>query len=163
MTSKPPAETDPSEAIISALCRRYAAELEAIAKLDNQYYLSPSPTAADRANYHWRQDTRERLRHCLYAELDGVRRPPPELFRVSLRDNVHQKTLTSSPQCTLRHDLNNYLGVVIGCCELLAELDSNEFAEGKHLRIALEMARKMVTRLNSDACPMQSRGDSCLV
>jgi hypothetical protein len=48
---------------------RYAAELKAIAALDREYYLNPSPNLAQRAEYHNRQEDLEQIRRRLYSEL----------------------------------------------------------------------------------------------
>jgi hypothetical protein len=48
---------------------RYAAELEAIAALDREYYLNPSPNLAQRAEYYNRQEYLEQIRRRLYSEL----------------------------------------------------------------------------------------------
>ena len=52
-----------------AIYTRYAAELEAIAALDRQYYLNPSPNRAERASYQKRQEYLEQIRQRLYKEL----------------------------------------------------------------------------------------------
>ena len=48
---------------------RYAAELEAIAALDREYYLNPLPNLAERAEYYKRQEYLEQIRQRLYSEL----------------------------------------------------------------------------------------------
>ena len=48
---------------------RYAAELEAIAALDREYYLNPSPNFAQRAEYYNRQEYLKQIRQRLYSEL----------------------------------------------------------------------------------------------
>jgi hypothetical protein len=48
---------------------RYAAELKAIAALDREYYLNPSPNLAQRAEYYNRQEYLEQIRRRLYSEL----------------------------------------------------------------------------------------------
>jgi hypothetical protein len=52
----------------SAICMRYAAEL------DRAYYLNPLPSLLDRAKYYQRQDMLEQVRCRLYAALDAVRK-----------------------------------------------------------------------------------------
>jgi hypothetical protein len=47
---------------------RYTAELEAIAALDREYYLNPSPNLAERAEYYKRQGYLEQIRQRLYSE-----------------------------------------------------------------------------------------------
>ena len=47
---------------------RYTAELEAIAALDREYYLNPSPNLAQRAEYYNRQEYLEQIRKRLYSE-----------------------------------------------------------------------------------------------
>ena len=134
------------------ICKRYAAELKAIADLDREYYQNPSPNAVERVNYYKRQEDLERTRHRLHSELCASHQMPRERFRLSLTDHALHKTITSSAQCLLRHDLNNYLGVVIGRCGLLAELLPTESSEARHLTVVVEMARKMISRLAGDAC-----------
>jgi hypothetical protein len=48
---------------------RYAAELEAIAALDREYYRNLSPNLAERAEYYNRQEYLHRIRQRLYSEL----------------------------------------------------------------------------------------------
>lgn len=55
------------------ICRRYEAALAAIAALDRRYYVNPSPTLADRADYASRQTQLENTRAMLYAELNAFR------------------------------------------------------------------------------------------
>ena len=47
---------------------RYAAEFEAIAALDREYYLNPLPNLAERAEYYKRQEYLEQIRQRLYSE-----------------------------------------------------------------------------------------------
>jgi len=58
----------------------------------------------------------------------------------------------SAPQCTLAHDLNNYLGVVIGRCELLADHASEDAQVARHLSAILEAACKMADFIRGSAC-----------
>ncbi len=53
--------------------RRYKAELDAIGALDRCYYLSPSPTVADRRDYAAGQLQMEETRSRFYAELTACR------------------------------------------------------------------------------------------
>ena len=53
------------------ICRRFEAELAAIAVLDRRYYSSLSPTVAERADYAARQLQLERARSRFYAELES--------------------------------------------------------------------------------------------
>ncbi len=145
--------TASSQKTENSILTRYAAELEAIADLDREYYLNPAPSLAERSNYYRRQDELEQIRQRLYSELCGTHRGVQKVFRVSMTDHAIGKKLTSSPQCILRHDLNNYLGVLIGRCELLGELIPTDSVQRKHLTTMFEMARKMVSRLAGDACP----------
>lgn len=55
------------------ICRRFEAELAAIAVLDRRYYLNPSPTLAERAEYAARQFQLENVRSRFYAELGALR------------------------------------------------------------------------------------------
>ena len=144
----------PSQKTENSTFMRYADELKAIADLDREYYLNPSPRLADRSNYYRRQEQLEQIREGLYSELCATRRGAQKTFRVSITDHTVGKKVTSSPQCVLRHDLNNYLGVLIGRCELLAELIPTD-SERQHLTVILEMARKMASRLAGDVCPVQ--------
>lgn len=72
MSPKLPNHADPGAAE-SAIFKRYAAKLEAIAALDQVYYATPSPGLVERADYYQRQAVLERVRLRLYAELDRVR------------------------------------------------------------------------------------------
>jgi hypothetical protein len=55
------------------ICRRFEAELAAIAALDRRYYTDPSPTVAERADYAARQVQLESTRSRFYAELGSFR------------------------------------------------------------------------------------------
>lgn len=147
---------------------RYAAELAAIAALDRDYYLKATPTLADRAGYFTRQAHLEELRARLYAELSTVRHSEttkPGTFRVQVHDRVIGQSVVSAPQCTLIHDLNNALGVVIGHCELLTDFVSKDPGASKHLSAILDAARKMANRIHRSVCPdsVRSSKDSAAV
>lgn len=76
MTAKTPIGTHPADsdtAESATIFRRYAAKLEAIAALDRAYYVCPSPSLLERAEYHQRKAVLERMRLRLYAELGRVR------------------------------------------------------------------------------------------
>ena len=139
----------------NSIFTRYAAELEAIADLDREYYLNASPSLGERSNYYERQEHLEQLRQRLYSESCATQHGAQKIFRISMTDHAFGQRLTSSPQCVLRHDLNNYLGVLIGRCELVAELIPTDSVETKHLTVVLEMARKMASRLAGAVCPRQ--------
>lgn len=62
------------------ICRFFETCLDVIAALDRRYYLTPSPTLADRAAYAARQAELESLRAWLYAELARCRNP--RVFRI---------------------------------------------------------------------------------
>ena len=51
------------------ICRRFEAELAAIAALDRHHYINPSPSIAERADYAARQVQLESMRSRFYAEL----------------------------------------------------------------------------------------------
>ena len=55
------------------ICRRFEAELAAIAILDHRYYLNRSPTIDERAEYAARQLQLESVRSRYYAELSVLR------------------------------------------------------------------------------------------
>jgi len=55
------------------ICRRYEAELTAIAAVDCAYYLKPCPTIAERRDYAERQVRLEETRSRFYAELRACR------------------------------------------------------------------------------------------
>ena len=55
------------------ICRRFEAELAAIAVLDRRYYSNLTPTAAERADYAARQVQIESTRSRFYAELGSFR------------------------------------------------------------------------------------------
>jgi hypothetical protein len=74
MAPQSPTRADSTDSPDPFFCTRYSAVLEEIAKLDNGYYRNPSPTLAERAEYHERQEALEQIRLRLYAELDAVRR-----------------------------------------------------------------------------------------
>lgn len=54
------------------VCRRFEAELAAIAVLDHRYYLNPSPTLAERAEYAARQVQLVGMRSRFYTELGSL-------------------------------------------------------------------------------------------
>lgn len=55
------------------ICKRYEAELAAIAALDRRYYLKASLSTAERRDYAARQDRLEMMRSQFYAELARLR------------------------------------------------------------------------------------------
>lgn len=143
------------------ICTRYEAELSAIASLDRAYYLNATATPADRANYVRRQDDLEQVRAWLYAELSTVRHSEttkPAVFRVRVNDRAIGQQVMSAPQCMLAHDLNNYLGVVIGRCELLADFVSKDAGAAKHLSVILDTAQTMTTRIHGSVCKRENLG-----
>ena len=66
-------------------CKRYEAELAAIAALDRAYYLNATPTPAERRSYVRRQAQLEEVRARFYAELSTIQHSvttKPGMFRV---------------------------------------------------------------------------------
>ncbi len=55
------------------ICKRYEAELAAIAALDRRYYLTPCASVEERRDYAARQARREEMRSRLYSELAACR------------------------------------------------------------------------------------------
>jgi len=138
-------------------CKRYEAELAAIAALDRDYYVNSTPTPADRAGYFRRQDHLEQVRAWFYAELSTVRHSEttkPGMFCVLIKDRLIGQSVVSAPQCMLLHDLNNSLGVVIGRSELLADLVSENAGAAKHLSAILDTARTISKRIQGSSCPI---------
>jgi len=137
--------------------KRYEAELAAIAARDRDYYVNATPTPADRAGYFQRQDHLEQIRARFYAELSRVRHSEttkPGMFCLQVNDRLIGQSVVSAPQCMLLHDLNNSLGVVIGRCELLADLVSEDAGAAKHLSAILDAAKTMAKRIQGSACPI---------
>jgi len=140
-------------------CKRYEAELAAIAALDRAYYLNATPTPAERGSYVRRQAHLEEIRARFYAELSTVRHSEttkPGMFRVLLNDRLIGQPVMSAPQCTLAHDLNNYLGVVIGRCELLVDHAPKDAQAAKHSSAILDAARKMANLIRGSTCEMRN-------
>ena len=79
---------------------RYAAELEAIADLDREYYLNPSADLVDRSNYYKRQEDLEQIRHRLHSELCATDLGVQRVFRV-----LHDR-----PRC--RQDANEFTAML---------------------------------------------------
>jgi hypothetical protein len=145
--------------IETEICKRYEAELAAIAALDRAYYLNATPAPADRASYVRRQAHLEDVRAQLYAELSTVRHSEttkPGMFRVLVNDRLIGQPVMSTPRCTLAHDLNNYLGVVIGRCELLADHASKDAQVARHSSAILDAARKMADLIRGSTCKMSN-------
>ncbi|GEM_PF-4095409 len=143
------------------ICTRYAAQLAAIAAIDRTYYLNGTATTADRANYFRRQNDLKQLRALLYAELSRVRHSvttKPGTFRVRILDWAVGQPVVSAPQCMLAHDLNNYLGAVIGHCELLADCFPRGAEAAKHLSGILESAQKIAKRIRETVCKRENLG-----
>jgi len=142
------------------ICKRYESELAAIAELDRIYYLKPTPTLAERADYVTRQDHLEQARALFYEKLSTVGRSEDAklgIFRVQINDRSIGQPVVSAPQCMLIHDLNNHLGVVIGRCQLLVDYVSRDVEAARHLSLILETAHKMAERIHGSVCP---RGNS---
>lgn len=101
----------------------------------------------------------EEVRARFYAELSTVRHSEttkPGMFRVLINDRVIGQPVMSAPQCTLAHDLNNYLGVVIGRCELLVDHASKDAQVARHSSAILDAARKMVDLIRRSTCKMRN-------
>jgi hypothetical protein len=73
MTSQSSTRANAANSPESSICTRYSVELQEIARLDRSYYRKRSPSLAERAKYHQRQEELERIRLRLYEELDAVR------------------------------------------------------------------------------------------
>jgi hypothetical protein len=73
MSSQSRTHTNAADNPESSICTRYSVELQEIARLDRAYYRKQSPSLAERAKYHERQEELERIRLRLYEELDAVR------------------------------------------------------------------------------------------
>jgi nitrogen-specific signal transduction histidine kinase len=58
-------------------------------------------------------------------------------------------------RCMLAHDLNNCLSMIIGECELLAELISNNPEAMERVRIILQTARRMANDISTRQCPIK--------
>jgi len=139
--------------------KRYEADLAAIAALDRDYYLNATPTPAERAGYVRRQAHLEQLRVQFYAEMSTVRHSEttkPGMFRIVVNDRLIGQPVMSAPQCTLAHDLNNYLGVVIGRCELLVDHASKDAQVARHSSAILDAARKMADLIRGSTCEMRT-------
>jgi hypothetical protein len=65
------------------ICRRFKAELAAIAALDHRYYMDASPTVAERADYAARQVQLESTRSRFYSKLGSLRAPATPSGRLS--------------------------------------------------------------------------------
>ena len=97
------------------ICKRYEAQLAAIAGLDRAYYLKKTPTTADRAAYAARQEEREGIRARLLTKLSSIRaKKPPARIPLSIRvDDKAMGVPTSAPVCRLMHDLRNDVAAVL--------------------------------------------------
>lgn len=139
-------------------CKHYEAELAAIAALDRAYYLNAKPTPADRADYVRRQAHLDEVRARFYAELSTVQhlQTTTQTFRVLVNDRLIGQPVMSAPQCRLAHDLKNYLGVVIGRCELLLDHASKDAQIARHSSAILIAARKMSDLIRGSTCEMMN-------
>lgn len=137
------------------ICSRYEAELAGIARLDQAYFTNPRPTAADKASYVERQRRLEQLRTRFYLELSACRHPEaakPPSFCVRVDDPVTGRPIVSAPQCSLSHDLNNYLNVIIVSSELLVESVPEDPVTIRRLKTILDTAKKMAARIRTSTC-----------
>jgi nitrogen-specific signal transduction histidine kinase len=55
----------------------------------------------------------------------------------------------------LAHELNNCVGIVVGECELLVKLISNNAEAMERVRIILQTARRMANDLNTQPCSIK--------
>jgi hypothetical protein len=63
--------------------------------------------------------------------------------------------LTPSPKkCTLAHDLNNSLCVILGGCDLLTELLVENGSATKHLALIHDAAQKIARCLAENSCQL---------
>ncbi len=136
----------------SEIFAQYEAELAAIAELDRSYYLNPSPTRAERAGYQQRLEQAEQIRSRLHTELRDTR-----IVQVRVSDPTGG-TIVAASHCALAHDLRNYLGVILGRCELLTDLGSIGADVQRHVSAILNVTRTAATRLNGSACPLRAPG-----
>jgi hypothetical protein len=146
--------------IETEIYKRYESELAAIAEQDRAYYLNPTPTSAERADYVTRQDYLEQARALFYEKVSTARRSEgakPGLFRVLIDDRLIGRPVVSAPQCMLIHDLNNHLGVVIERCQLLFDYVSHDVEAARQLSLILDVAHQMAERIHGSVCP---RGNS---
>jgi nitrogen-specific signal transduction histidine kinase len=63
---------------------------------------------------------------------------------------------TQSERCMLAHDLNNCVSIVVGECELLVNLISNNAEAMERVRIILRTARRMANDLSTRPCSTKS-------
>jgi hypothetical protein len=138
-----------------AICNLYEPQFAAIAALDRAYYTSKMPTAEDRAAYFARQEELEGMRGRLYQELRTaeVRKPPERVIFSTYACGEGVVCRAPAPRgCTVAHDVINYISVVLGRCQLLADAARNEPSAERHLGQILEAVNKMTRRLR-ESCP----------
>jgi len=129
--------------------------MAAIAALDRAYYLNAQANLADRASYQRRKYDLERVRARFYRQMDILRETAatsPGIFQIRVNDPAIGRPIMSSPQCKLVHDLNNYIGVVIGHCELLGDRTSKDAEIAEHLSQIRVVAQKMAERIRTNVC-----------
>jgi signal transduction histidine kinase len=60
-------------------------------------------------------------------------------------------------RCLLAHDLINDLSVILGRCELLSELKTENADVAKHLQMLQEAAQHMLTKISERPCLLTTR------
>lgn len=58
-------------------------------------------------------------------------------------------------RCTLAHELNNDLAIIIGECELLADILAGDAAALARLKIVRTTVLQMANRISTRPCPIE--------
>ena len=58
-------------------------------------------------------------------------------------------------RCMLAHDLNNCVGIIIGQCELLTDLISNNTEAIERVSVISQTARRMANDISARPCPIK--------
>jgi len=74
---------------------------------------------------------------------------------VALRHYQMPKQAPEPEPCMLAHDLNNCVGIIIGQCELLTDLISNNADAIERVSVISRTARRMANDISARPCPIK--------
>lgn len=80
-----------------------------------------------------------------------------EVFEVNFEDRIMSNRVVCT-HCVLAHDLLNYVGIISGFCQLLAEITSEEPTQHKYVVEMLDASRKITSRLRNRDCAGRDHG-----
>lgn len=78
--------------------------------------------------------------------------------RTTRCENYRSQPVSITLHCTLAHDLNNDLAIILGECDLLEDGVNQKFPRATRLANIRTTARRMANRLATRPCPVDNGG-----